>query len=212
MPEIPGGKFFAKVRLPPEFGATQITTKIMIVIDKTTANDAVDTILHKLKLHKKREIKDFVLKVVGQEEYIYGDKKIIDYEAVRAAVRSEDDVEFVFLEFPEDTRLKAIEVAREKQLKDKLNAYKLYPRQVAIHDYLDQYTMVNDETLVQHKIDLSSHKTSSHINRDEFKKPDSIEWEKESVNTKLKTLDIEHDVNILPLNELDWRFRIKVEL
>ncbi|ETO33863.1 phosphatidylinositol-4,5-bisphosphate 3-kinase catalytic subunit gamma isoform [Reticulomyxa filosa] len=74
---------------------------IRIKMDHTTALDAIQQGVEKLDEAYQKDDGSFVLKVVGQEEYIYGRRKIVDYEAVRNSVRNEDDVEFVLLKRPD---------------------------------------------------------------------------------------------------------------
>ena len=90
---LPGGKFLAKIRLPEEFSAHRRYSSVQIKVDYTAASDAIKQGVEKLDPPHNRERKDFILKVVDQEAYMYGKCKIIDYEAVR----NEDDVEFVLI-------------------------------------------------------------------------------------------------------------------
>eukprot|EP01083_Nonionella_stella_P153989 495527_1 len=110
----PKKQFFANV-LPPENKKTFPTKcrkwKIRVIVEETTATRLIGEMVTKLKnsLNRKDIIEsEFMLKVVGCEEYMLYDENrlIIDYEAVRKAVRNEDNVIFQLLHCP---KLKQIE-------------------------------------------------------------------------------------------------------
>ena len=86
LPELPGGKFLAKIRLPEEFSAHRRYSSVQIKVDYTTASDAIKQGVDKLDPPHNQDRKDFILKVVGQEAYMYGKRRIIDYEAVCCVV------------------------------------------------------------------------------------------------------------------------------
>ena len=109
---IPKKKLFVALVLPPkdntQFPSMSKNWKVKVIVQETTAKQLIDKIVDKLKVSLNtseyggdandiiKKSSEFILKVVGSEEYIlYDDTKlIVDYEAVRKAVRNEDDVIF----------------------------------------------------------------------------------------------------------------------
>jgi len=109
---IPKKTSFLAAVLPPKdntlFPTTTKSWTVKVEVEKTTAKQLIGKIVHKLKVSLvsseyaedpaeiTRKSAEFIIKIVGSEEYIlYDDTKfIIDYEAVRKAVRNEDDVCF----------------------------------------------------------------------------------------------------------------------
>lgn len=104
LPPLDGNRFFATVLLPQIKGedgdsAVQLhhtTTKIKIEVEETTALQGIEAVMGKIKTGTKDPSK-YMFKVLGREEYIYGDRKIADYGAIREAVRNADDVIFALL-------------------------------------------------------------------------------------------------------------------
>ena len=77
LPELPGGKFLAKIKLPVEYSAHRRYSSVQIKGDYTAASDAIKQGVEKLDPPHNKEGKDFILKVVGQEAYMFGRRKII---------------------------------------------------------------------------------------------------------------------------------------
>ena len=113
LPELPGNQFLAKIRLPQDFSQHRRHVTIRIKMDYTTSEDAIKQGVERLDQPHNKDFDNWVLKVVGFEEYIYGQRKIVDYEAVRNAVRNEDDVEFALVKRPDFREL--IELAKKKK-------------------------------------------------------------------------------------------------
>ena len=110
----PKKQFFCQV-LPPknkDIFPTKFKWKIRIIVKETTTTELISKIVLKLQNSLKSQFNhssdEFMLKVVGAEEYMLYDenKLIIDYEAVRKAVRNEDNVKFQLVYCP---NLKQIE-------------------------------------------------------------------------------------------------------
>eukprot|EP01083_Nonionella_stella_P199435 731299_1 len=104
---IPKKESFVATILPPiDFNITSTSWKMAINVNKTTASVSIEKFVYKINFNKKDNNyspQEFVLKVIGNEEYILYDHKklIIDYEAVRRAVRNEDDVTFGLVHRPD---------------------------------------------------------------------------------------------------------------
>eukprot|EP01083_Nonionella_stella_P014829 41526_1 len=128
LPELPGGKFLAKIRLPEEYSAHRRYSSVQIKVDYTAASDAIKQGVEKLDPPHNKERKDFILKVVGQEAFMYGRRKIIDYEAVRNAVRNENDVEFVLIKRKDFKQ--RVEAERQKQKEYEEHFKTAYPLKV----------------------------------------------------------------------------------
>jgi len=131
LPELAGGKFLAKIRLPEEFSAHRRYSSVQIKVDYTNAMDAIKQGVEKLDPPHNKEPRDFIIKIVGQNAYMYGRRKIIDYEAVRDAVRNENDVEFVLIK-REDFKQR-VEAEREKQRDFAEHFLTAYPARVTEH-------------------------------------------------------------------------------
>eukprot|EP01083_Nonionella_stella_P262588 892737_1 len=99
LPELLANKFLAKIKLPKEFSKNKKYSLVQIKNDITKASDVIKAGVSKLDPpHNKQEnVNDFIIKIVGQEAYMYGKKHVIEYEAVRDALRNEDDVEFALI-------------------------------------------------------------------------------------------------------------------
>lgn len=109
---IPKKKSFVALVLPPkdttQFPSTANKWNVNVLVQETTAKQLIDKVVGKLKTSLNtqeyggdaneiiRKSSEFIIKIVGAEEYILYDdgKLIVDYEAVRKAVRNEDDVIF----------------------------------------------------------------------------------------------------------------------
>eukprot|EP01084_Bolivina_argentea_P164667 286256_1 len=102
---IPKKECYVATILPPsDFNIHSQSWEMSIHIASTTAGDIISKFVHKINnMHTAKRKKkglfapqEFVLKVTGNEEYILFDhaKLIMYYEAVRRAVRNEDDVSF----------------------------------------------------------------------------------------------------------------------
>ncbi|ETO21717.1 NF-X1-type zinc finger-containing protein [Reticulomyxa filosa] len=114
---MPGGRFLARIRIPKQFAQHRQFVTIQIEALVTTANNVIELIMKRLDEPYKStaDPESFILKVAGFEEYIYGTTKVIEYEAVRRAVRNEDDVEFVLIQRTD--RREVIEKEHLKQIK-----------------------------------------------------------------------------------------------
>jgi len=121
---IPRKDSFVATILPPS--DLEIPTahwKMSITVNETTASDIIKKFVAKINLTKKDHTyhpQHFVLKVIGNEEYILFDdnKLIIDYEAVRRAVRNEDDVLFGLVHRPDIQQI----IASAQELQEEYKA------------------------------------------------------------------------------------------
>eukprot|EP01083_Nonionella_stella_P198464 728622_1 len=123
---IPKKEQFLASILPPkdttQFPTTSKQWVVRVIVAQTTAKQLIDKIVDgKLRISLNTSqyegdtesimslAPEFLLKVVGCEEYIlYDDSKlIVDYEAVRKAVRNEDDVIFQLDHRPDLHRIEA---------------------------------------------------------------------------------------------------------
>ena len=99
---------------------------------------------------------EFVLKVIGNEEYILYDHKklIIDYEAVRRAVRNEDDVTFGLVHRPD--RAQIIKDAKELQEEQMESFDTKYPQKVRHPHFLkfERNGAGDGKSLIELKLDL----------------------------------------------------------
>ena len=102
---------------------------IMIKADHTCVDDAIKALDKPYNAHT-----DFILKVVGPEEYICDSTKVIDFEAVHIAVRNENDVEFV-----------SIKAAKEKQEEYEEKFKTAYQEEVRMRDFLEFEDMTSKE-------------------------------------------------------------------
>ena len=119
----PKEQFFANV-LPPKDVVTSFTHfRVRIIIQETTTSQLISQIVQKLsnslKSGFKHKATEFLLKVVGCDEYMLPETNnlIIDFEAVRKAVRNADDVIFQLVHCP---NFKQIEKINKKLKLNKL--------------------------------------------------------------------------------------------
>eukprot|EP00486_Rosalina_sp_Unknown_P014580 CAMPEP_0201578024 /NCGR_PEP_ID=MMETSP0190_2-20130828/24663_1 /ASSEMBLY_ACC=CAM_ASM_000263 /TAXON_ID=37353 /ORGANISM="Rosalina sp." /LENGTH=553 /DNA_ID=CAMNT_0048010727 /DNA_START=63 /DNA_END=1721 /DNA_ORIENTATION=+ len=190
LPELPGGKFLAKIRLPEEFSAHRRYSSVQIKVDYTAASDAIKQGVEKLDHPFNKERKDFILKVVGQEAYMYGRRKIIDYEAVRDAVRNENDVEFVLIQ--------------RKDFKERVDAEKLKQKEYQEHFAVAYPSKVTDNAdgLLKYESLSKSGKIEQYGGHNSLSKGGSSS---KSSNTDFQPRDV------ISLYDCEWHYRLKIE-
>mmetsp|Transcript_52561 Transcript_52561/g.87040 ORF Transcript_52561/g.87040 Transcript_52561/m.87040 type:complete len:1185 (-) Transcript_52561:126-3680(-) len=119
LPELLANKFLAKIQLPSEYSKNKKYSLVQIKNEVTTASDVIKAGVTKLDppYNKSENANDFIIKIVGQNAYMYGKKRVIEYEAVRHALRNENDVEFALikqLNFKEQIESAKQESAQQK--------------------------------------------------------------------------------------------------
>eukprot|EP01083_Nonionella_stella_P003961 11395_1 len=197
LPELPGGKFIVKIHLPRAFSTYRRYSHIRIAVDFTRASDAIKQCVSKLD-HPHNNSRHFILKVAGQESYMYGRRKIIDYEAIRDAIRDADDVEIVLIacrDFKE-----RVNAAKQEQ-KEHIEHFKTaYPVRIT----------ANADHLLQHEEALSS------IQIDSFSQFKALEY-RPSFCTGLygaytiKAPNAAPSVpRVINLYECEWFYRLKI--
>ena len=187
LPELPGGKFLAKIRLPEEFSAHRRYSSVQIKVDYTAASDAIKQGVEKLDPPHNKDRKNFILKVVGQEAYMYGRRKIIDYEAVRDAVRNENDVEFVLIK---RTDFKdRVEAEKQKQKEYQEHFKTAYPIKITENkeSYLKYEDLSKSGKLEEYSLSSTGGKSNSNNNKD-FQPRD-----------------------VISLYDCEWHYRLKIE-
>ena len=82
LPGLLANKFLAKIKLPQEFCKSKKYSLVQIKNDITTASDVIKAGVSKLdaEYSKAENVGDFIIKIVGQEAYMYGNGKVIEYE------------------------------------------------------------------------------------------------------------------------------------
>jgi len=150
-------RYFSESSLPPELdqvlatvklpqggdkGEQHTTTKIALNIHRTTADDATNKAVAKLRSGD-RDVQKYMLKVLGRKEYLYGKELIVRHSAIRETIRNDDDVmlSLVRVENKEEQKLEA---------KAKLEAHKeslksTYPKQYYEPSDTDLQVFEDDE-------------------------------------------------------------------
>ena len=135
--------------------------------------------------NKAENVGDFIIKIVGQEAYMYGEKHVIEYEAVRHALRNEDDVEFALIKRPDFSE--KIENAKQEQLK-----------------YTESFKSAYDNILSQ----CQPTKRSTLSGRDHD--DDDGNGIVDDMQKELDALDL--PASSISLYEFEWHYRLKIEV
>eukprot|EP01083_Nonionella_stella_P024359 67277_1 len=132
IPQLPHNKFIMKVALPEAYSIHRRYRSILIRTTTTKAVDSIKQCVEKLDQSFNKSFDDFVLKVVGEESYIYGNHLMMDFESVRQALWDEDSVQFRLIhiidtEFQTNVEQEKIINAVWSNYFESLNVSKLYP-------------------------------------------------------------------------------------
>ena len=190
LPQLLANKFLARIILPKEFSANKQYSLVQVKNDITKASDIIKAGVSKLDPPFKdtENPKDFIIKIVGQEAYMYGKKHVIEYEAVRHALRNEDDVEFALIKRTDFHQ--RCQEAKQEQKK-----------------YCQQFNTAYDNilTLCQpSKRSTLSNKTTTTINDDndnEYKYDGDPDM----------NITVELPASSISLYEFEWHYRLKIE-
>eukprot|EP01084_Bolivina_argentea_P317088 549718_1 len=84
-----------KIRMPQHLCQHRRYCLSSFHIDMSKASDVIKSSIGRLDEPPQRHYRnDFMIKITGQESYMYGRKHVIGYEAIRIAFHNQDDVEF----------------------------------------------------------------------------------------------------------------------
>ncbi|ETO17799.1 phosphatidylinositol-4,5-diphosphate 3-kinase [Reticulomyxa filosa] len=202
--DMPNGCFLARTRIPKQFAEHRQFVTIQIEALVTTAKDVIESLMKRLDEPYKSSAdpESFILKVAGCEEYIYGDTKVIEYEAVRNAVRNENDVEFVLVQRADRTEV--IEQERQKQIKYGESLVNAYDVSVRDASYVQEDMIISplDEHIQASRKDKSTEDSKEYEYESKSKDKD-----KDKDKTE-KTFVLENQMKYL--HETEWHFRVKI--
>eukprot|EP00494_Astrolonche_serrata_P031453 UN31722 len=148
IPPLTANQFLAKVKLPKtDPPQVQTTTKIRIKVDVSKADDQIKTVVAKLK-GVDPDPNNYMLKVEGREEYIYGPELISEHAAIREAVRNADDVLLALVKVPD--KAKKVEEARVAMDNHIKTLDQVYPKNYSNTDILKKV----DDSVIERRADF----------------------------------------------------------
>ncbi len=104
VPSMPTGQFSVLAKLPKEFQKNEAlaATKLVLKVADTVMQ-AIEMTLRKCQDGLNPD--NFIFKVVGKGEYVYGTKeKMMDFEYVRYCIRHSQDISFALIYVPPEKR------------------------------------------------------------------------------------------------------------